>query len=115
MLRSLLLSAMLVTIASAAHAEISAREFLQKYDAAGPNDKAIFELVLGGNHNGIAWNQSMLKAEKTICAPEKLPVENAQVIAIMRQGIKAMPKLADNPYGIALFRSLEHVFPCPAR
>ncbi|WP_131858640.1 hypothetical protein [Bosea sp. BK604] len=105
--------AVMVT-ATSARAEMAAKLWLERYDAAG-DGKPVYEIQIRSIENGISWVQASLKTEKTICPPGNLVLQDKQIVSILREASRRNPDIADAPLGAALFYSLRGVFPCDKR
>jgi hypothetical protein len=103
----------LLTLSSAAHAEMSANEMLAKIDAGG-DQATLVTLWLSGNANGISWVNVELKDGKAAvyCPPGKLAITPEQDVDILRRFVRDHPKYGGAPAGLAMFEALKFTFPC---
>jgi hypothetical protein len=46
------------------------------------------------------------------CQPSKVALTTEQILDMLRREVKETPPLADMPYGLAMLKTLEKVFPC---
>ena len=103
---------LLECLSSTALAEMTAKEFISTYDKANPEQKQVLEAIVGAVDNGIGWAEASVTIEKRICPPAALALTNSQILDILRNAADHDQLVGSEPYGLAIFLSLERAFPC---
>jgi hypothetical protein len=94
---------------------VNAAEFFDKYNSADANRRLIYAHELGLIFLGITVANSLLTVKKQpplYCVPDYLAVTDDQLVTILANDIKSVPKNANASLGLALLFALVRVFPC---
>jgi hypothetical protein len=97
------------------NAEPNLKFALDNYEKSEANDKRVIESLLVATYVGMFWSTMQLQSEgKTplFCQPSKVALTTEQILDMLRREVKETPPLADMPYGLAMLKTLEKVFPC---
>ncbi|GLR87989.1 hypothetical protein [Bradyrhizobium iriomotense] len=108
------LAGVLVISFSPARAEKDAAFFIAMY-ARSPTDRAWIEDYLGANYNGLSWANADLQSKNLpplFCQPVQFVPTNNQLYDIVKRQSEADQEIKTLPFGAALLRSLQKVFPC---
>jgi len=113
-IRATILASLLV--AAPAHAESSAKVFLENIDGPNQDLSLMFSLNLGSILIGIQTTQAYIQVnrrEKNIyCSPRKMVITTEQTASILREFVKKEPELAEQPASLVLLYALRETFPC---
>jgi len=113
-----LFAGLLILTSTPAHAEMTARELLEMYDAGDPEMRNLLETVIDGNSNGISWMNSYLDEyrgadHQVYCPSDSFTTDGAGMIELMRKTIAQDARYADLPYGATVLFSYIARWPCP--
>jgi hypothetical protein len=113
-LKAIAIAACLIPLSTAAQA--NADEFLEAYAGDIPPElKQQLARKLHDIQDGLGWANAALNdrhEEKLFCLPPNLAFADEQLVAILRDEVKAYPPLGKYPVGLVLLKGLERVFPC---
>jgi hypothetical protein len=112
-IRASILASLLV--ATPAHAEASAKVFLENIDGQNQDLSLMFALNLGSILIGIQTTQAYIQVNggKIIyCSPRKMVITTEQTASILREFVKKEPKLAEESASWVLLYALRETFPC---
>jgi hypothetical protein len=90
---------------------------LQFYDTGDRDIQLRVERHVKDIEDGLGWANSHLYANKQpliYCAPEKIALQGAQLMDMLRREVKERPEMGTSPVGLVLLHTLRQVFPCKA-
>jgi hypothetical protein len=105
------IGALAVSVASAAHAEASARDMLA---GARKGDTAMIGAI-GGIGLGLGWANAELitrKQQPLYCVPPDLGLTAFQTVNVLEAFLKREPVFADVPAGAAVLHAMMAAYPC---
>ena len=106
-------SAALVAATAPAHADATAKQFLQL--DASDDGVSLAELKVSALEEGIRTaNASLATNAKLYCQPATLVLTGTQLADMIRRAVAANDKLEDKPLSGVLLDVLEKTFPCAA-
>jgi hypothetical protein len=115
-LRAVGVAACLILLSTAAQAQqVDADQFLEAYAADIPHVKQQLARKLHDIEEGLGYANATLanRHDKQLyCQPPNLALADEQLVAILRDEVKAYPPLGKHPVGLVLLKGLERVFPC---
>ena len=116
-LRALILACSVgLVLPGEAAAELSATDFLRKYDSATGKVKAIYLQYLNGNANGLSWANTYVGGNypqaRFYCPPNKLVPTAKLHVALLRRFLAKAAKFRTAPVGAAMMFALKDRWPC---
>ena len=105
-------------MASVAHAEMTANDLIERYDAGDAQMRDLLETVIDGNSNGVSWMNSYLDefrgaSHQVYCPPDDFTTDGKGMIGMMRGVIARDARYGTLPYGAAVMFTYIETFPCP--
>jgi Ssp1 endopeptidase immunity protein Rap1a len=101
--------------ASAARADgpdISAQRLLASWKDEDPSMRMVAEVIASAFASGFSW-AAEAKGRKVYCAPADL--RGGQIMSAFEEFLRDNPKMAPQPYGVAMAATLSQAFPCGAQ
>ena len=106
--------AAIMATAVPAHADATAKQFLQLVNSEDGRDLGETKLV--ALEEGIrATNAALAQGSRLYCQPPTLVLTGPQIADMLRRAVAANDKLEDQPVSSVLLGVLESTFPCAAK
>jgi len=105
--------AAMIAAAVPAHADVTAKQFLQLVNSEDGRDLGETKLV--AMEEGIrTTNAALTSGSKLYCQPATLVLTGPQIADMLRRAVAANDKLEDQPVSSVVLGVLESTFPCAA-
>jgi len=102
-------------LATPAHAETTAIDFLKQYEKASDDGKRWLVGYITGLVTGFGWTNTTLKVQgrtPLYCMSDEEAVDDEELLIMVRQAIKKDRQVGHAPFGMAVLASLSRRFPC---